>query len=128
MRLLRLRLAMTYDEYMNLNQFTKDGKYLMLAFDHRGRFKKLMNPDNSDAVSDQQAIELKHEIIASVQDQMSGLLIDEDYGLDAIASLQHDKPYLLPVEKTGYTDQGGERITEFAVDVKHLKEKGAAGA
>lgn len=111
---------------MNLNQFTKDGKYLMLALDHRGSFKKLMNPQNPNAVTDEQAIFLKHEIIMAVTDQMSGLLIDETYGLEAYS--EHGKPFLLPVEKSGYRDEKGERITELEYSVEQLIRYGASGA
>lgn len=114
---------------MNLTQFTKNGKYLMLALDHRGHFKKLINPQNPDAVTDEQAISLKHEIIMAIKDQMSGLLIDETYGLDSIASLQNDiSPYLLPVEKSGFRDEAGERITEVEYSVDQLIGYGASGA
>ncbi len=111
---------------MNLNQFQKNGKYLMLAFDHRGSFKKLINPEDPDSVSDQMAIDLKKEIIDSVKDQMTGVLVDEDYGLPGYPD--HNKPYLLPAEKTGYTDQAGERVTELQFTAQELKDKGASGA
>lgn len=110
---------------MNLDQFKKDGKFLMLALDHRGSFKKLMNPDNPDSVEDYQAIDLKKEIINSVKNYMSGILIDTDYGL---AAFDKSKPFLLPIEKSGYKDEGGERITEIAYSVEQLKNWGADGA
>ncbi len=111
---------------MDLNQFTKNGKYLMLAFDHRGSFKKLINHEDPDSVSDQAAIDLKREIINCVKDQMSGVLIDKDYGLPGYPG--KEKPFLLPVEKTGYTDQAGERVTELEYTAEQLKDQGASGA
>lgn len=119
---------------MNLSQFTSDGKFLMLALDHRASFKKLMNPQNPESVTDDQAIQLKKEIIESLKDQYSGLLIDEVWGLDAY----HDrsKPFLLPLEKTGYThstssgraDKQEERVTELEYTVEQIKNLGASGA
>lgn len=111
---------------MDLGKFTKDGKFLMLALDHRQSFKKLMNPDSPDSVSDQEVVELKSDIIDSLKDQFSGLLIDETYGLEAYPN--HTKPFLLPVEKTGYTDEDGERITELEYTVPQLLSWGAFGA
>ena len=99
----------------DLAPFLKDGKFLMLALDHRGSFKKLMNPEDEKAVTDQQAIDLKREIINSVKDQMSGVLIDPDYGLPAYN--EKTKPFLLPVEKTGYEAQAGERLTKLEYGV-----------
>lgn len=110
----------------DVGPFLKNGNFLMLALDHRGSFKKLMNPQNPDAVTDQQAIDLKREIIYAVKDQMSGVLIDPDYGLPAYS--EKTKPFLLPVEKTGYEDQGGERLTKLEYGVPKLIEWGAGGA
>lgn len=111
---------------MNLDLFKKNGKYLMLAFDHRGSFKKLMNPENPDSVTDEQAIALKKEIIDSVRDQFSSLLVDQDFGLPAYES--KDRPFLLPVEKSGYEAKEQERITTLEYSLDQLKTWGASGA
>src|SRR5476649_1636219 len=111
---------------MDLKQFTNNGKYLMLALDHRGSFKKMMLPQNPDLVGDGEVIWLKSQIINNLKSQMSGLLIDEDYGLKAYPD--HIKPFLLPIEKTGYTEDLGERITEIEYSVDQLISFGAKGA
>lgn len=108
---------------MSTEIFTKNGKYLMLAFDHRDSFKKLINP-----FSVENAVEIKKQIIESVYDQMTGVLIDLDYGYPAYAKINKSevKPFLLPIEKSGYIDEAGERITEIAYTVPELISKGAA--
>lgn len=103
-----------------LTQFMKDGKYLMLALDHRGSFLKLIGSEDEHA-----AQAAKREIIDSVKDQFSGVLIDREYGLPAY---DKSKPFLLPLEKSGYTDQSGERVTQLEIDAARLKALGAAGA
>lgn len=109
----------------DLAKFTDNSKILMLALDHRESFRKLINPDSPESVSDDQIIELKKEIINSIVDQISGLLIDETYGL---ASYQeHKKPFLLPVEKSGFKDVAGERLNELEYQVSQLREMGATG-
>lgn len=113
---------------MNLDRFTSNGKFLMLALDHRGSFKKLMNPDNPDAVSDDEVINLKNEIIESVKDQFSSLLIDETWGLEACHEVCQIKPFLLPLEKSGYDEVNGERLTGLEYSVEQIKEMGASGA
>lgn len=115
---------------VSLNKFTEDGKYLMLALDHRGSFKKLMSPNDPEAVSKEDIVQLKKEIIKALEDQFSGLLIDQDYGLPAY--LSRSKPFLLPVEKSGYTfrqgsGQDGEKITELEYSVQQLIHLGASG-
>lgn len=108
---------------MNLDQFAKDGKFLMLALDHRGSIKKLMNSNNPDSVPDEKVIELKSDIIGALADQFSGVLIDETFGLDACKDVCSVKPFLLPLEKSSHTG-----LTELEYSVEDLKKLGASGA
>lgn len=116
----------------NLQQFTLNGKYLMLAFDHRESFKKLMRPDDPGSLTNEEVIELKREIISSVEAEFSSLLVDPTFGLEAykkvIEATGRIKPFLLPVEKTGFEDKKGERITHLESTVDQLEENGASGA
>lgn len=102
---------------MDLTQFQKNEKFLMLALDHRESFKK--------AIGDLDPIQIKSEIIETLQDQFSGLLIDFDYGLPAYKN--RTIPFLLPVEKTGYAEENGERLTVLEHTVPEIKSLGAAG-
>jgi len=109
---------------MNTQIFTNNGKFLMLAFDHRGSFKKMIND-----YTEEKAIETKKQIIEAVYNQMSGSLIDLDYGFPAYVKINttNPKPFLLPIENSGYIGEAGERVTEIGYTAKELKEKGAAG-
>ncbi len=111
---------------INLKTFQNHGKYLMLALDHRGSFRKYISPSNPEAVTDQELIETKGMIIQSVQDQFSGVLVDMEWGLPGFKN--RNKPYLLPLEKSGYTDKAGERVTELGYTAEKIKEMGASGA
>lgn len=111
----------------NTKIFTQNDKFLMLAFDHRGSFAKMINPYSKEL-----AIETKRKIIQAVYDQMSGSLIDLDYGFPAYIDLlkntkNNPKPFLLPIENSGYIGEAKERITELGYTAKQLKEYGAAG-
>ena len=92
----------------NLNIFKKDGKFLMLALDHRTTFKK---------------------IIESTLGQMSGLLIDPFYGYEAYNQIKKDKgvPYLLCAERSGYEKSEDGPKTEIQYKVEQLKILGASG-
>lgn len=116
---------------MDLAQFKKNGKFLMLAFDHRGSFKRLMNPQNPDSVTEEMAIALKRLVIESVYDVMSSILVDEDSGLPALKQVLDGKvakPFLMPLEKSGYEQKGKERLTTLVKTASQLKELGAYGA
>lgn len=106
--------------------FTSEGKFLMLALDHRESIKKLMKPGDPGSVSNEAIIDLKAAIIQSVIDQASGVLVDPQWGLKAYHN--RTKPFLLPVEKSGYIKQNWERITKLQYSVQELIDLGASGA
>lgn len=97
----------------------------MLAFDHRGSFKKYVNLADPDKATDEDLIKVKGMVISALEDQFSGILLDADWGLLAYKS--KNKPYLLPLEKSGYTDIEGDRTTELEYAAKQLKDLGASG-
>ena len=111
-----------------LEVFTKNGKMPLLAFDHRGSFEKAMKAAYPDPQTLEETIALKQKIIEAVADICSGMLIDQDYGLPAFKNLNCQSPFLLPLEKTGYTDAAGERVTELMYSPDSLLENGAQGA
>jgi sulfofructosephosphate aldolase len=108
-----------------LNTFIKDGRFAVLAFDHRGSFVKMMQAHTKKEVGAADATALKGKIIAALSSRASGMLLDEEYGLPAYKQLGITVPYLLPAEKTGYTDQEGERVTVTERTAAELKEQGA---
>lgn len=110
-----------------LDVFQKGKVFPMLAFDHRGSFVKLLTGTGEEPSRDF-IIKIKRDILQALVPYISGTLIDEDYGLPALQSMHSLVPYLLPLEKTGYTDKQGERITEILTTPKQLIEKGAQGA
>ena len=115
---------------MDALSFTRQGRYLMLALDHRGSFKKLFNPGNPDAVSDAKVIELKECILRSLKDQFSGVLLDPVFGLPAYKKAlegQEGPPYVLSLEESGYEERAGDRYSRLQYEAKQLKEWGASG-
>lgn len=118
----------------NLTEKFKSGeKFLMLALDHRGSFKKLISPQDPESVSDETVMTLKEDIIKSLLDDVSGLLVDEVYGLpayDALLKICHDcsKPFILPLEKSGFREDAAGRFTDLEYNVIQLIELGASGA
>lgn len=120
---------------MDTSFFTDNGKYLMLALDHRGSFKKYVNPNNPESASDAEVIQTKEMIISALINKFSGVLLDPVWGLPAFAKATagepaeiKEKPYLLCLEESGYTAKDSERITELQYSCAQLKEWGASGA
>lgn len=111
---------------MNTDIFTENGKYLMLAFDHRQGFNKIINPAAPEFVSDEEALAVKALVIAALADDASGILLDPVVGLPAYTN--RIKPFLLCLEKTGYTDTAQGRLTVLEYTAAQLKKLGADGA
>lgn len=104
---------------MSLDIFQNNGKFLMLALDHRGSIKKVIGVDKT-------IINIKREIIEALESQFSAVLLDAEYGLPAYQ--ERTKPYLLALEKSGYRQVNGERLTELEYSVSQIKALGASGA
>jgi tagatose 1,6-diphosphate aldolase len=96
---------------MQLDQFTENGNYLMLAFDHRENFKIYTNPKFPETVTDEETIISIKSILESLKDDFSGILLDEKYSLQAYKEIGIDKSFVLPLEKSNYELKGEEKIT-----------------
>jgi len=109
---------------MNPKIFTKNNYFFMLALDHRDSFKKISGTED-----EKKLIEYKHKIISSLIYQFSGVLIDQDYGFKAYSMINFDilKPFLLPIEKSGYKETGDGRFNELGFTVEEIMDKGASG-
>lgn len=114
---------------MDLEIFKNNGKFLMLALDHRGSLRNLLNPQNPNLVSKHQAIELKESIISATHDYFSGILLDSEFGLPAYKKFNfpQKKPYLIAAEESGYQSINGGRVTRIKHSAQQIKEMGASG-
>ena len=117
---------------MNIDAFTNNGRILMLALDHRGSIEKMLPAAIAPEKKKETIINIKKLLITSLASQYSGVLMDSDYGLPAYEQAKSNsdvlsKPYLLCIEKTGYTDTDHERLTMLEYSVPELKAKGAKG-
>jgi len=110
---------------MNPKIFTKNNYFLMLALDHRDSFVKMAGTNNENDL-----VKIKYDIINSLIYQFSGVLIDMQYGFKAYSLMEEQllKPFLMPVEKSGYQTVGEGRANVIGNTIDDLKEKGASGA
>ena len=109
---------------MNPKIFTQNNFFFMLALDHRGSFEKLAGTTDEKTL-----VNYKLEIINSLIYQYSGILIDRNYGFKAYSLLNKDilKPFLLPIEKSGYKESGDGRLNEVETSAAEIKDMGASG-
>ena len=109
---------------MNPKIFTQNNNFFMLALDHRGSFEKLAGTTDEKIL-----INHKLEIINSLIYQFSGILIDRNYGFKAYTLLNKDilKPFLLPIEKSGYKESGDGRLNELDTSAGEIRDLGGSG-
>jgi tagatose-1,6-bisphosphate aldolase len=117
---------------MLIDPFLSGKNILMLALDHRGSLEKMLPSSISPSMSHQVLIDIKQMLMESTASLYSGVLLDQIYGLPAYEKAKANpvvasKPYLLCIEKTGYTDTDHERLTQLEYSVSELKAKGAQG-
>lgn len=107
------------------------GMMTICAIDHRGALKRALNGKNPAAVSYQDIVDFKLDLLQAVTPFASAILLDPEYGAaQAIAAglLPGPKGVLVSMEKTGYAGNSGARITELLPgwDVKKAKRMGAS--
>lgn len=110
---------------MDISQFTKNGKFLMLALDHQEHFKKIVNPQDPSLATAEQIIQAKQKILQALEDEFTGVLLDTEYGLPAYEGI--DKPFILRIERSGFIEINGLKTVELQHTVPELKNKGASG-
>lgn len=113
--------------------FLRNGKILMLALDHRGSLAKMIPANIIGGERIQTMTYIKQALLAALSSMASGVLLDAKYGLAAYKNYQSENPkktplpYLLCIEKSGYSDINHERVTQLEYSVLKLKEMGALG-
>jgi len=83
---------------------TADGFFTILAVDHQDALRRVLHPVSPDLVSDAQMIAFKQQVVSSLIDTVSGVLLDPLYGaFQAIAeSTLAAKGLLVELEKADY--------------------------
>ena len=81
------------------------GRFSVLALDHRNNLRRMLGPDDPDAVPYEQLVAVKRSIVRAVAGTASGILLDPEIGAGP-AILDGDLPpgcgLLVSVEETGY--------------------------
>jgi tagatose 1,6-diphosphate aldolase len=115
-----------------LQQVANDkGILTVCAIDHRESLRRALNEKNPEAVSYQQMVDFKLDLVGVVAPFASAVLLDPIYGAgQAIASglLPGHTGLLVSAEKTGYSGDSTARITELLPDwnVRKVKKLGAS--
>jgi tagatose 1,6-diphosphate aldolase len=88
---------------------TARAAYTVLAFDQRGNYRQLL-PAGSTY---DDAVRIKHEVVAVLAPHTSAVLLDPEYGLQAALLGVRNSGLLMCIEETGYSGDATYRRTEF---------------
>jgi tagatose 1,6-diphosphate aldolase len=96
--------------------------FTILAFDQRGTYRKMLPPETSYPT----AVALKQEIVRTLSEDASAVLLDPEYGLSPALHMSRRSGLLLSIEKSGYTGDSTYRNIDFDSDwtVGKIKQMG----
>jgi tagatose 1,6-diphosphate aldolase len=107
------------------NISNKAGFFIIAALDHRNSLKRMISPMEAENVPSSIVQTIKTEFTKSLAPNVSAVLLDPEYGLNA-----SDKKYrkaaglIMSLEESGFVERGERRYTELLADwnVKKSKE------
>ncbi len=102
-------------------------KYILLALDHRGSLFKALKEKGEENLKNA-AFEFKKAVITNLCQDFSGVLLDPEIGLKAYKEAGCQKPFLLCLEKSGYEESLGERLSKLEYSASFVKKMGAKAA
>jgi tagatose 1,6-diphosphate aldolase len=109
---------------------TDEGFFTMLAIDHRGSLKEMINKEHPENVTYDEIVTRKVELCRSLAKHASAVLLDPIYGAAECIRrgvLPPDTGLLVSIEATGYTGGKEKRLTTILEGwgVEKIKRMGA---
>lgn len=92
------------------------GALLILSVDHRDNLRRLLQPDQPEAVSDADLTSFKYDVVTALGNQGSAVLLDPQYGagqLIAQSALPKGSGLIVALEATGYTGKLEDRSSRM---------------
>lgn len=124
--------GLTAGKIRGLQQVANEGgTFTVLAMDHRGSFKQMVNPKDPDSISYAEVVRRKIELCKYVAPYASAVLLDPIYGAAQCISagaLPGGKGLLVSIEESGYEGGKENRVTRLLTDwgVEKIKRLGAS--
>ena len=129
-----LSKTLTVGKLRGMQQIATDqGFFAMTAMDHRASMQRMIQPSTPNLVSAQMLTAYKRDLTIALAPVSSAVLLDPIYGAAQVianADLPRSTGLLVGIEASGYTDEGGARITEFLEhwSLEKIRRMGASAA
>lgn len=89
---------------MSVADLAHDGRFAVLAIDHRDSLRSVLAPDNPDSVSHQDIVDLKRELVAGLADGATGVMLEPEYSIPQLldGTLPPGVGFTAALEAQGY--------------------------
>ena len=89
---------------MSVVDLAHDGRFAVLAIDHRDSLRSVLAPDNPDSVSHQAIVDLKRDLVAGLADGATGVMLEPEYSIPQLldGTLPPGVGFTAALEAQGY--------------------------
>ena len=110
-----------------------DGKFSILAIDHRDSLRQFLRPDDPDSLGTEQITALKIELVSKISSLATGVMLEPEYSIPQVldaGALPDGVGFLAALESQGYLDDPGAGVTTVLEgwSVDQAAASGAASA
>ncbi|MCQ3806897.1 MAG: hypothetical protein OXB92_04855 [Acidimicrobiaceae bacterium] len=115
---------------MSLAGISHDGRFCVLAIDHRDSLRKFLSPDDLDAVTADELTALKVDIVGELAPIATGVMLEPEYSIPQVAdagALPSGVGFVAALEAQGYLDDLGSAPTTV-LDGWSVEAAAACGA
>ncbi len=89
---------------MSVDDLAHDGRFAVLAIDHRDSLRSVLAPDNPNSVSHQAIVDLKRDLVAGLADGATGVMLEPEYSIPQLldGTLPPGVGFTAALEAQGY--------------------------
>ena len=100
---------------MSLSELSDDGRFRVLAVDHRDSLRAFLRPDDPDSVAATELTAIKRALVATVSPKATGVMLEPEYSIPAVLDvLAPGVGFLAALESQGYlADPGAARTSLY---------------
>lgn len=111
----------------------QDGRFSILAVDHRDSLRHFLRPDDPESITPGEITALKIELVAGVADLATGVMLEPEYSIPQVieaGALPHGVGFLAALESQGYLDEPEKSPTTILEgwSIEQAQASGAAAA
>ena len=108
----------------------QDGRFSILAVDHRDSLRHFLRPDDPDSITPEELTAMKIELVAGVADLATGVMLEPEYSIPQVidaGALPQGVGFLAALESQGYLDEP-EKSPTAILDGWSIEQAQASGA